>query len=65
VVFCGSSNLVAGEVSYEDNLLAVDDKRIAISYAVEVLRMFDTYWFRSVHEQSGSNKPLMLKSADG
>jgi phosphatidylserine/phosphatidylglycerophosphate/cardiolipin synthase-like enzyme len=65
IVFCGSSNLAAGgETSNGDNLIAISDEGIATHYAVEAIRLFDHYRFRSLHEQSRSNNPLMLNSKD-
>jgi hypothetical protein len=64
-VFCGSSNLAAGgETSNGDNLLAIYDKGIVISYAVEAIRLFDHYRFRTLHEKSTSNNPLTLATTD-
>jgi hypothetical protein len=61
VVFCGSSNLAAGgETSNGDNLLAIYDKGIAVAYAVEAIRLFDHYRFRSLQENSTSSNPLTL-----
>ena len=65
IVFCGSSNLSAGgEAENGDNLIAIYDKKIAIYYAVEAIRLFDHYQFRRLHQQSTSDKPLMLDSTD-
>ncbi len=65
VVFCGSSNLAAGgETSNGDNLIAIYDQKIATLYAIEAVRLFDHYKFRSKHEQSTYNKPFMLDSTD-
>jgi len=64
-VFCGSSNLAAGgETSNGDNLIAIYDPKIATIFAVEAIRLYDHYRFRSLHEHSTSNKPLMLNSTD-
>ncbi len=64
-VFCGSSNLASGgETSNGDNLIAISDQGIATYYAVEAIRLFDHYRFRSLHEQSSSNNPLILDSKD-
>lgn len=47
-VFTGSSNLAAGgEKANGDNLILIEDRRVAISYAIEALRMFDHFHFRS------------------
>jgi len=66
VVFCGSSNLAAGgETSNGDNLVAIYDHKIAASYVVEAIRLYDHYRFRSLHQHSTSKKPLCLDSTDG
>jgi len=65
VVFCGSSNLAAGgETSNGDNLIAIYDQKIATIFAVEAVRLFDHYRFRSLQEHSTLNNPLMLNSTD-
>jgi phosphatidylserine/phosphatidylglycerophosphate/cardiolipin synthase-like enzyme len=63
VVFCGSSNLAeGGETSNGDNLLAIYDSKIAIEYAVEAIRIFDHYRFRSLQQSSTTSKPLALST---
>ncbi len=65
VVFCGSSNLAqGGEISNGDNLIEIRDANIANYYAIEAIRLFDHYRFRSLHENSTSNKPLQLDITD-
>jgi phosphatidylserine/phosphatidylglycerophosphate/cardiolipin synthase-like enzyme len=66
VVFCGSSNLAAGgEKSNSDNLMAIYDRDIAVRYAVEAVRLYDHFRFRSLREGSTAAQPLQLKpSAD-
>jgi hypothetical protein len=65
VVFCGSSNLSAGgEKSNGDNLIAIYDQNIATLYAVEAIRLFDHYRFRSLKRKSTSDKPLKLGGTD-
>ena len=47
-VFTGSSNLsVSGEEKNGDNLVMIEDPRVATSYAIEALRVFDHLHFRS------------------
>jgi len=47
-VFTGSSNLSAsGEAKNGDNLVMIEDPKIATSYAIEALRIFDHLQFRS------------------
>lgn len=47
-LFAGSSNLsVSGEEGNGDHLIQISDQRVAISYAIEALRMFDHLNFRT------------------
>jgi hypothetical protein len=47
-VFTGSSNLsVSGEEKNGDNLVMIEDPKVATSYAIEALRVFDHLHFRS------------------
>ncbi len=47
IVFTGSSNMAAGgEEDNGDNLIMIEDRKIAIAYAIEALRMFDHFHFR-------------------
>jgi len=65
VVFCGSSNLATGgETSNGDNLIAIHHPNIVYSYAVEAIRLYDHYQFRSLQEQSTSSNPLTLDASD-
>ncbi len=46
-VFSGSSNLSpSGEKNNGDNLVMIEDQRVATSYAIEALRVFDHLHFR-------------------
>jgi phosphatidylserine/phosphatidylglycerophosphate/cardiolipin synthase-like enzyme len=46
-VYMGSYNFsVAADISNGENLLLIKDRRIAVSYAVEAVRLFDHYHFR-------------------
>jgi phosphatidylserine/phosphatidylglycerophosphate/cardiolipin synthase-like enzyme len=48
-VFTGSSNLSpSGEGGNGDNMVMIEDPRIATSYAIEALRVFDHLHFRTV-----------------
>jgi phosphatidylserine/phosphatidylglycerophosphate/cardiolipin synthase-like enzyme len=48
-VFTGSSNLsLSGEASNGDNLVMIEDPRVATSYAIEALRVFDHLHFRTI-----------------
>jgi len=63
VVFCGSSNLAAGgETSNGDNLMAIYDPEVAVRYAVEAIRLYDHFRFRSLQEGSTDKSPLRLKN---
>ena len=65
VVFCGSSNLAeGGETKNGDNLMAIYDPEVAIRYAVEAIRLYDHFRFRSLQEGSTGTSPLRLKSSD-
>lgn len=47
IVFTGSSNMAAGgEKSNGDNLICIEDRKVAIAYAIEALRLFDHFHFR-------------------
>ena len=64
VVFCGSSNLSAGgEEANGDNLLAISDRKVSTLYAIEAIRLFDHYHFRTL-QAHGTDKKLILKSDD-
>lgn len=47
-VFTGSSNLApSGETGNGDHLIMIEDRKIAVGYAIEALRIFDHLHFRS------------------
>ncbi len=64
-VFTGSSNLsVSGEEENGDNMVMIQDPRVATSYAIEALRTFDHLLFRSKMQHAAVNviaAPLTLK----
>jgi phosphatidylserine/phosphatidylglycerophosphate/cardiolipin synthase-like enzyme len=64
-VFTGSSNLsVSGEEKNGDNLVMIEDQRVATSYAIEALRIFDHLHFRSNMSQAtegGNQDSLTLQ----
>jgi hypothetical protein len=65
VVFCGSSNLAAGgETANSDNLVAIHDRDVAVMYAVEIIRQYEHFRFRSLQEEATEVKPLQLKKTD-
>jgi phosphatidylserine/phosphatidylglycerophosphate/cardiolipin synthase-like enzyme len=52
-VYLGSYNFSsAADVKNGENLLVIRDQRIAVSYAVEALRIFDHYHFRVVQQEA-------------
>lgn len=63
-VFTGSSNLAAGgEKANGDNLILIEDRRVAISYAIEALRMFDHFHFRTkTKSEDGKDRLLKLQA---
>jgi phosphatidylserine/phosphatidylglycerophosphate/cardiolipin synthase-like enzyme len=69
-VFTGSSNLSpSGEAGNGDNLVMIEDPRVATSYAIEALRVFDHLHFRSIMsdafatQKPGQGKAAKAKSA--
>lgn len=65
VVFCGSSNLAAGgEYKNGDNLIAIYDRDVVTCYAIEAIRLFDHFKFRSIQSKSTISKPMKLKEKD-
>jgi hypothetical protein len=64
-VFTGSSNLsVSGEEKNGDNFVMIEDPKVATSYAIEALRVFDHLHFRSrMHDaaRDGSSDALVLE----
>lgn len=68
-VFTGSSNLApAGESNNGDHLIMIEDQKVATSYAIEALRMFDHLHFRTnMRDSEKKNKakkkpePITLK----
>jgi phosphatidylserine/phosphatidylglycerophosphate/cardiolipin synthase-like enzyme len=61
-VYLGSYNFSpAADTSNGENLLLIRDRRIAVAYVVEALRIFDHYHFRvSQQEASRARKQLVL-----
>ena len=45
-------------------LIAIHDPAIVYSYAVEAIRLYDHYRFRSLYESGTSNKPIVLDMSD-
>ena len=61
-VYMGSYNFSsAADISNGENLLLIRDRRVAVSYVVEALRIFDHYHFRvAQHEAKEAKKKLQL-----
>jgi phosphatidylserine/phosphatidylglycerophosphate/cardiolipin synthase-like enzyme len=60
-VFTGSSNLSpSGEMGNGDNLVMIEDQRVATSYAIEALRFFDHLQFRASRKSAGAPTELKL-----
>jgi phosphatidylserine/phosphatidylglycerophosphate/cardiolipin synthase-like enzyme len=58
-VFTGSSNLApSGEKGNGDNLILIEDRKVATAYAIEALRVFDHLHFRSVMQDKLARKPI-------
>jgi len=56
-VFTGSSNMAAGgEKANGDNMILIEDRKVAIAYAIEALRMFDHFHFRVALKESDSKQ---------
>jgi len=65
-VFTGSSNLSpSGEAGNGDNLVMIEDSRIATSYAIEALRVFDHLHFRTVMSDAFGRSKDATDSARG
>ncbi|OPA84657.1 hypothetical protein BFW87_28415 [Pseudomonas fluorescens] len=60
-VYTGSSNLAGGgEKNNGDHLIRIEDRKIAVVYAIEALRLFDHFHFRFNASQPGALKTLRL-----
>lgn len=56
-VYLGSYNFSSpADIRNGENLLLIRDRRIAVSYAVEALRIFDHYHFRVAQQEAGKAK---------
>lgn len=65
-VFTGSSNMAAGgEEDNGDHLICIKDRKIAISYAIEALRLFDHFHFRVKTKAKNYKKTLRLQKPPG
>ena len=61
-VYLGSYNFSStADTKNGENLLLIRDRRVAVSYVVEALRIFDHYHFRLVQQEAKkASKPLVL-----
>ena len=60
-VYMGSYNFsVSADTKNGENLLLIRDRRIAVSYVVEAIRLFDHYHFRVVQLDKKAKKTLQL-----
>jgi phosphatidylserine/phosphatidylglycerophosphate/cardiolipin synthase-like enzyme len=61
-LYMGSYNFSStADLKNGENLLLIRDRRIAVSYVVEALRLFDHYHFRVVQDEAKkTNKPFVL-----
>ncbi len=65
-VFTGSTNLSpSGETGNGDNLVMIEDSRVATAYAIEALRIFDHLHFRSNMQAAGVTSSLTLARPPG
>lgn len=62
-VYTGSHNFsVAADTKNAENLFLIRDQRVAVSYAIEALAMFDHYSFRDAEAKSkDAQQPLQLQ----
>lgn len=60
-VFTGSSNLsVSGEKGNGDNLVMIRDQRVATSYALQALSLFDHFEFRTLMQSKDAPTDIVL-----
>ena len=60
-VYLGSYNFsVSADEKNGENLLLIRDRRVAVSYMIEALRIFDHYHFRVAQKEAGARKKLLL-----
>ena len=61
-VYTGSSNMAdGGEKANGDNLICIEDRKVAIAYAIEALRLFDHFHFRVNAQQANALQTLRLQ----
>jgi phosphatidylserine/phosphatidylglycerophosphate/cardiolipin synthase-like enzyme len=63
-VFTGSSNLSpSGEQKNGDHLIMIEDRKVAIAYAIEALRVFDHLHFRLRMQDAKTGKTKTAKKS--
>ena len=61
-VYTGSSNMAdGGEKANGDNLICIEDRKVAIAYAIEALRLFDHFHFRVNAQEANALQTLRLQ----
>jgi phosphatidylserine/phosphatidylglycerophosphate/cardiolipin synthase-like enzyme len=60
-VYTGSSNMAhGGEKDNGDSLIYIEDRKVAIAYAIEALRLFDHFHFRVNAQEADASQSLRL-----
>ncbi len=60
-VYLGSYNFSSpADIKNGENLMLVRDRRIAVSYVVEALRIFDHYHFRAIQQEAKKSKQELV-----
>jgi phosphatidylserine/phosphatidylglycerophosphate/cardiolipin synthase-like enzyme len=64
-VYMGSYNFsTPADVKNGENLLLIKDRRVAVSYMIQALTLFDHYYFRVLQAKAESaSKAIQLKKA--
>jgi phosphatidylserine/phosphatidylglycerophosphate/cardiolipin synthase-like enzyme len=61
IVYTGSSNMAhGGEKDNGDSLICIEDRKVAIAYAIEALRLFDHFHFRVNAREADAPQSLRL-----
>ena len=65
-VYTGSYNFsIAADTKNAENLFVIRDQRVATSYMVEAVAMFDHYAFRDSESKASDDQPLELQKPPG
>ncbi len=63
-VYLGSYNFsTVADTLNGENLLLIKDRKVAVAYAVEAIRLFDHYHFRLALQEASANKEKILALA--